>query len=585
MGLNPRLIALSFTSLLLTSMGLLDAAPKLRLMRTTVGPVSTSTGQNGATQTVEAFNVGDGTLNLSASASVTWLAPTVGASGPCISEPGTCFPVRIELRTSSLAKGQFTGTVTVTDPAALDAPQTITVTVNVGGGVPDSLSLYAAPGGRAGTTFSTTNPLGIQTTTTSGGSWLSVPAEAGGSFRFVWNYQVSANAASLGENTYNGQFVTSGSTVPAENKTVPVTFRVTSQPAISVQPAQVWLQMMQGSYSDPANQGPPTYIAVSNTAGGSLAVSGVTPTTSDGGTWLQAQSIAGGQYVQLNTKPGSLAPGTYTATVKITSNAINGDVTVPVTMVVLPTGPPLAFANGAVNNATAVVAGDPIAQGAIVSLYGQFMLGKDPVTNSVLPLPTDLGGTRVLVNGVAAPLYYASDGQINFQMPYETGEGDATIQVERAGVLGNKISSKIQRIFSRILLYGATPIVINNSDGSWATFTAIPGVTSRPAKPGEAIIIYMIGGGQTSPAATTGAAVALSPLSYAQAPVTVTFGGLGPIGGGIVKDALFGGLTPAFVGLYQVNVVIPDGVPRNSNVSLRVSIGGQQSNQVLIAIQ
>lgn len=585
MGLNPRLIALSFSSLLLTSMGLLDAAPKLRLMRTTVGPVSTPTGQNGATQTVEAFNIGDGALNLSASASVPWLAPSIGPSVPCVSESGKCFPIRIELRTSSLAKGQFTGTVTVTDPTALDVPQTITVTVNVGGGVPDSLSLYAAPGGHTGTTFSTTNHIGIQTTTTTGGSWLSVAAEAGGSFRFVWNYEVSANAASLGENTYNGKFVTSGSTVPAENKTVPVSLRVTSQPAISVQPTQVWLQMMQGSYTDPANQGQPTYVAVSNTAGGSLAVSGVTTTISDGGTWLTAQSIAGGQYIQLNTKPGSLAPGTYTATVKIASNAINGEVTVPVTMQVLASGPPLAFANGAVNNATAVAAGDPIAQGSIVSLYGQYMLGKDPVTNTVLPLPKDLGGTRVLVNGAAAPLYYASDGQINFQLPYETGEGDATIQVERSGVLGNKISATVRRIYPRILLSGSTPIVINNSDGSWATSTKIPGVTSRPAKPGEAIIIYVSGGGQTSPAATTGAAVALSPLSYAQAPVTATFAAIGPIGAGITKDALFGGLTPGFVGLYQVNVVIPEGVPRNSDVSLRVNIGGQQSNQVFIAIQ
>src|SRR5690348_7905539 len=52
--------------------GLLSAAPKLRLSASTVGPLSIAQGTNGATQTVEAYNAGDGSLGLALKSSVSW---------------------------------------------------------------------------------------------------------------------------------------------------------------------------------------------------------------------------------------------------------------------------------------------------------------------------------------------------------------------------------------------------------------------------------------------------------------------------------------------------------------------------------
>jgi uncharacterized protein (TIGR03437 family) len=415
-----------------------------------------------------------------------------------------------------------------------------------------------------------------------------VPLDAGGSFRTEWSYRVLANAATLGAGSYTGQFVTTGSAVAEENKTVPVNFTVTAQPVVQVQPSKVSLQMMQNSYTDANSQGAVNYITVTNAGSGALSVTGVTVNITGGGDWLKAQSIANGAYIQLNTKPGSLAVGKYVAEVDIATNAVNGaTVKVPVEMEVVANGPPFAFFGGAINNSTAYNAGDlALAPGTIVSLYGQYFLLKDPVPNSVLPLPRSLGDTQVLVNGIAAPLYYASDGQINFQMPYETGGGQATIQVVRAGVAGNKISAQIHAIVPRVLLSGTTPIIIN-PDGSWATATPIPGVNTRPAHPGETVVIYMIGDGQTSPAAVTGAAVPSppgSPLQNVPGPVEVKFGGSGPIGGTIVTP-IFAGLTPGFVGLYQVNVTVPFGVPSAPDVVLNISIAAQQANTVTIAIQ
>ena len=54
--------------------------------------------------------------------------------------------------------------------------------------------------------------------------------------------------------------------------------------------------------------------------------------------------------------------------------------------------------------------------GGIASLFGE-NLAAAPLQAGALPLPTKLGGTTVTVNGIAAPLFYVSPSQINFQVP------------------------------------------------------------------------------------------------------------------------------------------------------------------------
>ncbi|MEO7599744.1 MAG: hypothetical protein ABIV50_12475, partial [Opitutus sp.] len=170
------------------------AQAKLRLTDSTVGPVSIATGANGATQTVEAYNLGTGSLALTFSSNATWLSAAAGASRPCqvaVSQPA-CIPINISLNTAPLAKGSYTGTITVRDPNAIDAPQTITVTVQPGGGVPDTVFLYTAPnGGSDSATFATNSVLTTSATTTTGGSWLTIAYEGQGSFKFVQPYRIS----------------------------------------------------------------------------------------------------------------------------------------------------------------------------------------------------------------------------------------------------------------------------------------------------------------------------------------------------------------------------------------------------------
>ena len=104
----------------------LHAAPRLRLVLSTVGPVSIAQGASGGasqTQTVEAYNDADGSLNLKLASSVPWIVATAGAQRNCSSRPGVCIPLQFALNMSGLAAGISTGIVTVSDPNAVDAPR------------------------------------------------------------------------------------------------------------------------------------------------------------------------------------------------------------------------------------------------------------------------------------------------------------------------------------------------------------------------------------------------------------------------------------------------------------------------------
>src|SRR5579863_10748577 len=99
MSFNPRGTSAAVIFLAFGSM--LSAAPRLGLSTTTIGTINIVPGTNGANQTVQAFNAGTGTLNLTATSSASWLAPALGSSAACSQPGGTCYPINIALNTAS----------------------------------------------------------------------------------------------------------------------------------------------------------------------------------------------------------------------------------------------------------------------------------------------------------------------------------------------------------------------------------------------------------------------------------------------------------------------------------------------------
>jgi uncharacterized protein (TIGR03437 family) len=564
-----RLLLSSFLFLFLVS-GTLHAMPQLRLSNASVGPISIAVGQNGPRQLIEAWNAGDGSLSLTVTATEPWLIPSLGASQACTTREGTCLPVRIELQTNGLEKGIHSAMVNLTDPNAADAPQSIVVTVQMDGGVPDSLTMYVAPNGSSDVAeFETNSRLEYSVTTASGGSWLSMATEGAGSFAFVIPHRITAqHVPGLAEGTYNGNVNITGSSFAPDRKNVPVTLQVTAQPIADLAPDALDVEVAQDSVTLDK------FVVVANRGLGALSVNAVTASTVDGGEWLTAELLEGTAFVKISVNPAGLAPGGFQGTVSVETNAVNPNHDIPVRVTVVAQDRPIVSFGGVVNNAN-FAGGEELPQGGIVSLFGQQLVYQPQTKAENVPLPTDLAGTSVFLNGVQTPLYFVQYDQIAFQIPYDAAPGTAFVQVVRDGQAGNAVSVEISGRAPRILTFLGNFAIAVKPDGNFA----IPG---SPARPGDVLVIYAIGFGQTSPTAQTGAGATADPLQWIDPRPVVYFGGnILPV----TVTPAFVGLTPGFVGLYQINVAVPGNAPRGDRVPLTIEGPGYLSNQVEIAIQ
>lgn len=567
--LKKSLSARSLTLLLfVSSLGAASAPPRLNLVQTSLA-VSVATGTNNYTYTVYTFNIGGGALNLTATSSVPWLVPTVGSVTLC-GLRGGCYPVSIQFQTGSLAAGTYTGVITFEDPNAIDAPQYLTVTAYVGGDVPSNLSLNVAPGESTSVTFDTN---GAITTSVSGAPWLTTSTSAnvanGG---FITTVTATA-ASSMAAKTYTGTITVSGSSFAPDNKQISVSLNVTTEPIAQASSNALSFNIAQGTAAQTQN------VAVTNVGQGTLTVSGVTATAASSGTWLSASTVTGG--ISVKADPTGLSPNTYTGTVTVASNAVNNSIVIPVQLVVVAQGPPTAAAGGVVNNGT-FSAGEPLAEGDIAAVFGSQFTFDAPTAASSLPLQTTLDGVQVLVNGEAAPVYYVSEGQINFEIPIDAStanNGNGTVQVVRNGTMGNLVYVDIDAQVPRFIVY----------DGGYAIMTtpagALTGTPSNPVKVGDTIVIYTIGLGPTSPSVASGTASPSSPLAKVPGTTQVCFGVVTPFSPPPCATPSFVGLTPGFVGLYQINVTIPSGV-KSGNAMMSVILENNiSSDSALIAIQ
>ena len=91
-------------------------------------------------------------------------------------------------------------------------------------------------------------------------------------------------------------------------------------------------------------------------------------------------------------------------------------------------------------------------------------------------------------------------------------------------------------------------------------------------------MIYCAGLGAVSPNIATGAAAGASPVSTTTNEVVLTIGSQ-------TAATLFAGLAPGFVGLYQVNAIVPDGVAEGNSVPVTLTVAGQASAPVAMAVQ
>lgn len=565
-----------WTLLIVVSSGVAMTMPILRLENSVVGPVEIAVGEDGPEQEIEAYNAGTDQLDLTLSTPASWLVPAVGDAVPCTHRDGICLPITMVLNTAELERGTHTGIITITDPGAADTPQTISVTVHMGGAVPDSANFLLPPNeSNTALYFQTRNELETEVTTDSGGEWLSLVFDNHGSFPNLYPYQLRVrHLEGQAEGTYSGTVRVSGSGFAPDNKDVPVSLEITSEP-IAMVPSRVVLRAPAGTFE------PQYTVSPGNRGLGDLVITQFQVSTENGGNWLTAVRLEGlNDELLLTADTSGLLPGNYSGVLTLESNAINGPHQVPVVLELLPQSGPAAEFEGVVNNSSWDT---PVASGGIALVYGEQFSYEDSQQGSELPLVRSLGGVQLLVNGIDAPLFYSSYRQVNFQMPFEIEPGTATVQLYRDGQPGNTVTVEVAERAPRLLSHSW-----GSGLSSYGIITApdnsLVGIPDRRARVGDILVIWAIGLGPTTPAVATGEpAPVQEPLARVEPPPQVVFGNEYT---GVVSVAPFyAGLAGGSVGLYQVNVVVPESVPLGGHVILRLEDQGVLSNSVGIAIE
>lgn len=316
--------------------------------------------------------------------------------------------------------------------------------------------------------------------------------------------------------------------------------------------------------------------AIELTAQGSF---GANATILFNGLPLSSQTVAGGLSAMI---PGSELgnAGAFVVRVRLANNTLTNARVLGLTSVVAPM------------TATSVEAASysaTVAAGQIIAMFGNdFVAGSGIAVANTLPLPRSLQAVSVYVNGVAAPLYFTSDTQINYQMPYSTSAGAASIVVLRDDGIASYGSVNVAAAAPALFAADASgkgQAAAQNSDFSRNGDPAMDPQSKR-ARKGDYVVLYGTGAGAQFVNASTnqpltikdGEAATSSPLAATISLPTATVGG---------KPATlyFSGLAPGFVGLWQLNVQVPADAPSGASVEVVVSFGGKPANRVTIAVE
>ena len=228
---------------------------------------------------------------------------------------------------------------------------------------------------------------------------------------------------------------------------------------------------------------------------------------------------------------------------------------------------PTLTAEGVVNAASF----EPrLAPGSIAAAFAANLAAEDDVAGG-LPLPTQLGGLEIRINGEPAPLYFAGSTQANLLIPYS-----AAGRVELEAVQGGLASTPVL-----LTLSPAAPALFTldqTGKGQAAALIAgtgliagsFPGVQGRRARRGEALEIFLTGLGAVDNPPAPGAASPSLPLARTLATPAVLVGG-------VEAQVLFSGLAPGLAGVYQINALIAEATPSGAAVELLVGVSGASS--------
>src|SRR6185295_7147366 len=217
--------------------------------------------------------------------------------------------------------------------------------------------------------------------------------------------------------------------------------------------------------------------------------------------------------------------------------------------------------------------GTVVSPGEIVSILGTGIGPEEPAARHLDPLnplkeaETTLSDTRVLFDGVAAPLTFVQATKVNAVVP-PTVVGKETTQVEieyqgqRSSPLALRVASSTPGLFT-FNSTGRDQGTILNQDFSLNS-------SENPADRGSVVVLYATGVGQTGPAEHGGTIDGVPPLEPLM-PVICKIGG-------IDAEVLSSRANPGgMLGVVQLTVRVPVEIQSGSAVTVVIKIGDAYS--------
>jgi uncharacterized protein (TIGR03437 family) len=213
-----------------------------------------------------------------------------------------------------------------------------------------------------------------------------------------------------------------------------------------------------------------------------------------------------------------------------------------------------------------------ISAGSWVSIYGSRL---SPVTREWSAaemaggkLPTELDGVSVLINGKPAYPAYISPTQIN-AVAGDIGSGPAVVEVRSAGKVSGAATAQASTYSPAFFLWSGKYVAATRTDFTPAAKSGLfgGGVSSRPAMPGEVLILWGTGFGPTSPSAPVGALTAGAPEVTVRPVVKI---------GGHEAAFISAVLSPGYAGLFQVAVEVPQSLAPGDHL-VTAEVSGQSS--------
>ena len=247
------------------------------------------------------------------------------------------------------------------------------------------------------------------------------------------------------------------------------------------------------------------------------------------------------------------------------------------------TGVPASVAAVSAVSAASFTSGS-LAGDSIAALFGTG-LASGTVSASTSTLPTTLGGVQLQITDSLgstrnAPLFFVSPTQINFQVPTGTAPGSATVNVLLNGSItgsGNvTIANVAPGLFTANVTGKGVPAAVVYRIKADGTQSYEP-VAQYDSTQNAYVTTPIDLGASTDQVFLIGYGTGLRNRSSLSA-TTATIGGTNAV-------VSYAGAQGTYVGLDQVNILIPRILAGRGNVDLVLNVDGQSANTVTINIK